>query len=130
MSDSDEIRHGSDRKRSDLQVGSLDLGYKPVPEGFMDYLNSLNENNYIITVPTSDTRTTTTQASLIENDIINEINQMIDEIYLNYIRINHLPESEKKSIETIITNLRNLVMKIISSLNEHIITLNNETALI
>jgi hypothetical protein len=96
----------------------------------MDYLNSLNENNYIITVPTSDTRTTTTQASLIENDIINEINQMIDEIYLNYIRINHLPESEKKSIETIITNLRNLVMKIISSLNEHIITLNNETALI
>jgi hypothetical protein len=27
MSDSDEIRHGSDRKQSDLQVGSLDLGY-------------------------------------------------------------------------------------------------------
>jgi hypothetical protein len=26
MSDSDEIRSGSDRKRSDLQVGSLDLG--------------------------------------------------------------------------------------------------------
>jgi hypothetical protein len=26
MSDSDEIPHGSDRKRSDLQVGSLDLG--------------------------------------------------------------------------------------------------------
>ncbi len=26
--DSDEIRHGSERKRSDLQVGSLDLGYK------------------------------------------------------------------------------------------------------
>jgi len=26
MSDSDEIRHGSDRKRSDLQVGSLALG--------------------------------------------------------------------------------------------------------
>jgi len=26
MSDSDEIRHRSDLKRSDLQVGSLDLG--------------------------------------------------------------------------------------------------------
>ncbi|CAF3019690.1 unnamed protein product [Rotaria sp. Silwood2] len=106
---------------------------KSAPEGFMNYLNSLNENDYIISVPINDTRTTTTQASLIENDTINEIDQMIDEIYLKYMRINHLTESEKKSIETMITNLRNLIMKFISSLNErinslneHICTLNDE----
>jgi len=41
MSDSDEIRHGSDLKRSDLQVGSLDLG---IPDEDSDDQEGSNSN--------------------------------------------------------------------------------------
>jgi hypothetical protein len=37
MSDSDEIRHGSDRKRSDLQVGSLALGIADLKQGLQQF---------------------------------------------------------------------------------------------
>ncbi|CAF1245727.1 unnamed protein product [Rotaria magnacalcarata] len=99
-----------------------------VPEGFLEFLESLDEDDYKIAVPTSDTQTATTQTSLIENDIINEIYQKLDEIYLKFIRINNLSESEKKSIETIINNLRSLIIKIINSLNGQISTYNNDIA--
>jgi hypothetical protein len=99
---------------------------EPVPEGFMNFLNSLKEDDYIITVPTNDVRTTTTQSSLNQIDIINETNQMIDDIYLNFVRINNLSELERKNIETIINNLQNLIMKIINSFNEHILTLTSD----
>jgi hypothetical protein len=88
---------------------------EPVPEGFMNFLNSLKEDDYIITVPTNDVRTTTTQSSLNQIDIINETNQMIDDIYLNFVRINNLSELERKNIETII-----------NSFNEHILTLTSD----
>ncbi len=51
---------------------------EPVPEDFMNFLNSLKEDVYIVSVPTNDIRTTTTQSSLNQIDIINETNPMID----------------------------------------------------
>jgi len=40
MSDSDEIRHGSDRFRSDLQVGSLDLGSGEIKDEVIYKINN------------------------------------------------------------------------------------------
>ncbi|CAF2051466.1 unnamed protein product [Rotaria magnacalcarata] len=111
-----------------LKQKFMEILPETVPEGFLEFLESLDEDDYKIAVPTSDTQTATTQTSLIENDIINEIYQKLDEIYLKFIRINNLSESEKKSIETIINNLRSLIIKIINSLNGQISTYNNDIA--
>ncbi len=48
---------------------------------------------------------------------------MIGDVYLNFVPINNLSELERRQIETIINNLRNLIIKIINSFDEHILIL-------
>jgi acylphosphatase len=92
-----------------------------VPEGFINFVNSLKDEDCIITVSTNDTQTTTTESF----DVVNEIYQIIVDIYLNFLRLNNLSEAERKKIETIVDNLRNSTMKVVNSFNEQIVNLKN-----
>ena len=88
------------------------------PEGFLNFLNNLNDNDYIIhtTIPSSN-----------EHELIQEINQMIDDIYLTF-RVNNLPYLERRSVERTINNLRDLIIKTIGSFKEQIATLTTTVA--
>ena len=79
------------------------------PEGFVNFLNNLNDNDYIIHI---------TSQSSSEHELIQEINQMIDDIYLTFLRVNNLTELERKNIERTISNLRDFIIKTISSFKE------------
>jgi hypothetical protein len=84
------------------------------PEGFVNFLNNLNDNDYVIHITTKSSN---------EHELIKEINQMIDEIYLNFLHVNNLTDLERKNIERTISNLRDLIIKTISSFQEQIVTL-------
>ncbi len=48
---------------------------------------------------------------------------MIEDIYLTFLRVNNLTELERKNIERSIRNLRDLIIKTVSSFKEQIVTL-------
>ena len=60
----------------------MELLPKPVPDALANYLNVLNETDYLISIATTDTQPITTEAPLDENYLRNEVEQLIDELYL------------------------------------------------
>ena len=99
-----------------------------IPEDFRTFLNSLNEENFIISISTNENQTNTEQTASIENDFVNEIHQMLDELYLQCIRIKNLSEEEKKNIQLVVNNSREYIIKIIHSFYDQILLLKNNIA--
>ncbi len=58
----------------------MELSPEGLPEALAAFLNSFNDNAYIITLPSAsgDTQTTTVSPSSIENDLINDSYQILD----------------------------------------------------
>lgn len=94
-----------------------------IPEAFISYLNSLNENECLISIPTTDSQTMTTQA-LYGMDTVNEIDQVIVDLYLKFVRTNNLTEPERKNLEITINHVRELIKTMIKSFTGRIYNLN------
>ena len=93
----------------------MELLPKPVPDAFVNYLNLLNETDYLISIATTDTQPTTTEAPLNENDLRNEVEQLIDELYLKFVRVNNISMVEQHNWQITINHLRANIRSIIDS---------------
>jgi hypothetical protein len=112
-----------------LKKKLMELSPEGLPEALATFLNNFNDSAYIIKLPpaSDDAQTITTSSSSsssIENDLINDVNQMLDEMYLNCVRITNFSDSEKKQIELFINKTRDILTKIINSLYQQVATLN------
>lgn len=112
--------------RINLKEKLLQVLPESVPEDVRKFLCNLNEDNLIITTNAKDDLTMVDAPSSTEHEMINEIHQSLDEIYLEFTRMNKFSEVEKKHIEMIIDDLRCLSIKIIHSCYVQISQLKSE----